>query len=352
MAKTTKDTAQEFKRIKSAIETGDIAPFYLLHGKEHYYLDALCDLLMERVIPPQERDFGQIVFYGADTTAMRVVEAARQFPMMISRQLVVLKEAQMMDKIEGLSLYLDAMMPSTVLVVCYKTVNDPTKSAKGIDKRTSFYKKACQSGVVFESEQAPDYRMPSVIEAFMADRGLEIAPDAAGLLAEFSGVNLQKIAVEVDKLMKVLPPGTRTVTAGDIEANIGMSREYSVFELTKALSLKDSLKCFRIAHFYAQSPKRYPLVVTLAALSSHFIKLLNIAAMEQSGMSQSQALASLGINAFFSKEYSTALRNYPLSKLMNIIPILKEYDMVSKGSGRGSAQDGDLLTEILSKILA
>ena len=351
MAKTTKDTAQEFKRIKSAIEAGDIAPFYLLHGKEHYYLDALCDLLMERVIPPQERDFGQIVFYGADTTAMRVVEAARQFPMMISRQMVVLKEAQMMNRIEDLSVYLDAMMPSTVLVVCNKTVNDPTKSAKGLDKRTSFYKKACQVGVVFESEQAPDYRMPSVIEAFMADRGLDIAPDAAGLLAEFSGVNLQKIAVEVDKLMKVLPPGTKTVTARDIEANIGMSREYSVFELTRALSLKDSFRCFRIAHFYAQSPKRYPFVVTLAALSSHFIKLLNIAAMEQNGMTQSQALASLGINAFFSKEYSTALRNYPLPRLMNIISILREYDIVSKGNGRGSTQDGDLLTEVLSKIL-
>ncbi len=352
MVKTVKDTAQEFKKIKAAIEAGDIAPVYLLHGKEHYYIDELCNLLMEKVIPPQERDFGQLVFYGADTPAVRVVEAARQFPMMISKQLVVVKEAQMMDRIENLTLYFDAIMPSTVLVICFKTVNDPTKSAKGLDKRTSFYKKACEVGVVFESEQVPDYRMPATIEAFVADRGLEISPDAAGLLAEYAGVNLQKIAVELDKLMKILPAGTKSLSIREIEANVGMSREYSVFELTRALSLKDSAKCFRIVHFYAQSPKRYPLVVTLSALSSHFIKLLNLAALIQSGMPQSQAMASMGINAFFSREYTTALRNYPMPRLMKVISLLREYDIISKSNGRGSAQDGDLLIETVSRILS
>lgn len=352
MARVTKDTAQEFKKIKSGIEAGDIAPVYLFHGKEHYYIDELCSLLMEKVIPPEERDFGQIVFYGAGTSARSVVEAARQFPMMISRQMVVLKEAQMMDRIEDLAVYFDAVMPSTVLVICYKTVNDPTKNAKGIDKRTSFYKKACEVGVVFESEQVPDYRMPAAIEGYLADRGLKIAPDAANLLAEYAGVNLQKIAVEVDKLMKVLPAGTKSLSVEDIEANVGMSREYSVYELTKALSLKDSGKCFRIAHFYARSPKRYPLVVTLATLSGHFIKLLNLAALLQSGMPQSQALATMGINPFFAKEYSTALHNYPMPRLMQVISLLREYDLTSKSGGRGSAQDGDLLLEIVSGILS
>ena len=352
MAKMATDSAGEFKRIRSQIEAGEIAPVYVLFGKEHYYIEELCKLLMDKVIPPEEKDFGQIVLYGADTTAEKVVSAARQFPMMISRQLVVLKEAQMMKKVEDIGVYFDAIMPSTVLVVCYKTVNDPTKQGKSIDKRTSFYKQAQKVGVVFESNQVPDYKMAKTIEDFAQDRGLKIAPDAAALLAEYAGVDLQKIALELDKLVKILPEGTKNITAKDIESNVGMSREYSVFELTKALSVKDKAKCYRISHFYGQSPKRYPLVVTMAALSSHFIKLLRYEALLQNGTPKGEVLAQMGINPYFAREYDDAARNYPIKKLMSIISLLKEYDLKSKSGQRGSAEDGDLLLEIISRILS
>ena len=352
MAKMAADSAGEFKRIKSRIEAGDIAPVYVLFGKEHYYIEELCKLLMDKVVPPEEKDFGEIVLYGADTSAGAVVSAARQFPMMISRQIVVLKEAQMMRKVEDIGVYFDAIMPSTVLVICYKTVNDPTKPGKSIDKRTSFYKQAQKVGVVFESDQLPDYKMAGAIEGFARERGLEMAPDAAALLAEYAGVDLQKIALELDKLVKILPPGTKNIGTRDIEANVGMSREYSVFELTKALSVKDKAKCYRIVHFYGQSPKRYPLVVTMAALASHFIKLLRYEALLQSGVPKAEVLSQMGINPYFGREYDEAARNYPMKKLMNVISLLREYDLKSKSNLRGSARDGDLLLEIISKILA
>jgi len=352
MAKTTTDSAQEFKAIKASIEKGDIKPVYLLFGKEHYYIDELCSLLIEKVIPPSEKDFGQIVMYGADVTANQVVSAARQFPMMVSRQLIVVKEAQMMKKVEEIGVYFDGIMPSTVLVICYKTVNDPTKSQKSIDKRSSFYKNAQKYGVAFESNQIPDYKMAKAIESFIADKGLSIAPDAAELLAEFAGTDLQKISLEVDKLTKLMPQGSKVITSDDIEKNVGMSREYSVYELTKALSAKDAAKCFRIAHFYAESPKRYPFVLTMAALSSHFIKLLRFSALIQNGTPRGEILATMGINPYFGQEYDTAMRNYPLKKLMQVISLLKDYDVRSKSSGRGSAEDGDLLLEVVSKILS
>ena len=347
MAKTTTDTVQEYKALREEILRGDIKPFYLLFGKEHYYIDELCKLLMEKVIPPEERDFGQMVFFGADVTANQVVSAARQFPMMIARQLVVVKEAQMMKKVEDIGVYFEGIQPSTVLVVCYKTNNDPTKSGKNIDKRSTFYKNAKKFGVAFESNPIPDYRIARWIDSFVAEQGLSIAPDAAALLGESAGTDLS-----IDKLRKILPEDRRRISIQDVEENVGMSRDYSAFELTKALSMKDAAKAFRIVNFFADSPKRFPIQMTMAALSSHFIRLLRYHALLQDGVSRNDILAQLGINPYFGGEYDAAVRNYPVKKVMRIVALLKDYDQRSKSNTRGEASDGDLLKELTAKILA
>ena len=352
MAKQTTDTTAQFNALLADVKAGNIAPFYLLFGKEHYFIDALCSAIMEKALPAEERDFGQMVFYGADVTANQVVSAARQFPMMVSRQVVVVKEAQMMRKLEDIAVYFEAMMPTTVLVICYKTPNDPTKAGKSVDKRTSFYKQACKAGVVFESNQIADYKMAGWIESYFSSRGLKIAPDAASLLAEYVGVDIQKVVLEVDKLLKVMPEGRTAVSASDIAENVGMSRDYTAFELTKALSLKDVQKCYRIASFFAQSEKRFPIQMTMAALSSHFLKLLRFHALLQAKVERSEILSQLGINPYFAREYDTALRNYPMRKTMKVVSILREYDYKSKSNARGNATDGELLTELISKILA
>ena len=352
MAKVSTDTVQEFKALRDEILRGDLKPFYLLFGKEHYYIDELARLLQEQVVPPEERDFGQLVYFGADVTANQVVSAARQFPMMTARQLVMVKEAQMMKKVEDIGLYFEGIQPTTVLVVCYKTNNDPTKSGKNIDKRSTFYKQAKKFGAVFESNPIPDYRIARWIDSYVSELGLRIAPDAAALLAEFSGSELQKLALTVDKLRKVLPEDRQRIELQDIEENVGVSRDYSAFELTKALSLKDSVKAFRIVHFFADSPKRFPIQMTMAALSGHFIRLLRYHALLMSGAQRNDILAQLGINPYFAGEYETAVRNYPVRKVMQVISLLKEYDQRSKSGTRGEASDGDLLQELTAKILA
>ena len=352
MAKTTTDTVQEYKALREEILGGDIKPFYLLFGKEHYYIDELCKLLMDKVVPPEERDFGQIVYFGADVTANQIVSTARQFPMMVARQLVVVKEAQMMKKVEDIGVYFEGIMPTTVLVVCYKTNNDPTKSGKSIDKRSTFYKQAKKFGVAFESNPIPDYRIARWIDSYVGELGMKIAPDAAALLAESAGTDLQKLALTIDKLRKLLPEERAHITITDIEENVGMSRDYSAFELTKALSMKDTLKAFRIVQFFADSPRRFPIQMTMAALSNHFIRLLRYHALLQEKIPRNEILAQLGINPYFGSEYDTAVRNYPVKKTMRIIALLKEYDQRSKSNTRGEATDGDLLKELTAKILA
>lgn len=351
MAKQSSDSSSEFKALREQILRREYKPVYLLFGKEHYYIDELCRLLMDTVIPEDQKDFGQIVFYGADVTAAQVVSTARQFPMMVERQLVVVKEAQMMKKFEDIGVYFEGIMPSTVLVLCYKTPNDSAKSGRNVDKRTSFYKQAQKLGVVFESNPVPDYRMAGWIEKHVAEKGLSIAPDAAAMLAEFAGTDMSKVALEVDKLLKVLPEGSRKVTAKDVEENVGMSRDYSVFELTKALSLKDAARSLRIARFFAESPKRFPLVVTLAALSGHFIRLLKYHALLQEGAPRDEIFRQLGINPYFAGEYDTAIRNYSCRKVMRAISVLKDTDAKSKSNRRGEATDGELLQELVSKLL-
>lgn len=351
MAKQTADTTAQFNALKNEINGGTIKPFYLLFGKEHYFIDELCSLIMEKALPPEERDFGQVVFYGQDVNAAGVVSAARQFPMMVSRQVVVVKEAQMMSKIEDIGVYFDAMMPTTVLVICYKTPNDISRSSKSIDKRTSFYKQACKAGVVFESNQVPDYRMARWIEDYFRGRGLSITPDGAALMAESAGVDISRIVSETDKMLKVMPAGATQVTASDIEKNVGLSRDYSAFELTKALSEKDRLKCYKIVHFFSESEKRFPVQMTMAAISAHFLKILRFHAMLEAGVQRQEILSQLGINPFFASEYDRAIRNYPLKKTMKIISLLREYDHKSKSTAGSSTSGGDLLCELVSKIL-
>ena len=351
MAKQTIDNDSQFEAIRADIEAGIFAPVYLLFGKEHYYIDQVCNLLMQKVIPEHERDFGQIVVYGLDTNAQSIVSAARQYPMMASRQLIVVKEAQMMDKVEDIGSYFANIMPSTVLVICYKTPNNGS-STKNIDKRSKFYKEAGKVGVVMETAPIQDYKMAQWIERFVPTRGYSIEPAAAALMAEHCGTDIGKVALEIDKLGKILSSsGEKKITVKAVEENVGMSRDFSAFELTKALSFKDAAKAYKITTFFAQASKRFPIQLTMAALTSHFLRLMKYHAGVQDKMNSAALAQLIGVNPYFMREYETAARNYPVKKTMKVISLLREYDHRSKSNLRGNADDGELLKELVSMIL-
>ncbi|MBQ7222688.1 MAG: DNA polymerase III subunit delta [Bacteroidales bacterium] len=349
MAKQGADNELMYERVCSDISSGNIKPFYLLFGKEHYYIDKVCDLLIDKVLTEEERAFGQIVYYGADVTAEQVVSTARQFPMMVSRQLVVVKEAQMMKKVEDIYDYFSHLMPTTVLVICYKTPTDPMVT-KNIDKRTKFYKEAGGIGEVLEFVPTPEYNMPLRIEKFVSRKGYRIEPDAAALFAEFCGTELNKVESELEKISKNLPAGS-LITASVIEENVGLMRDYSVFELTKALTAKDAATVYKITSFFSQAQKRYPMQFLASSIASQFIRLLKYHAAVQQKMDRTEISAYLGLSPYFLREYENGARNYNLQKTMKVISILKEYDYRSKSNLRGSADDGELHYELVSKIL-
>ncbi len=343
MART--DTTRQYNELRKEILGGILRPVYILMGDEPYYPEQLCSLIMEKALQPHERDFNQTILYGADTTVDEIVSECCKYPMMSERVLVVVREAQALKKPDGLSAYLDHISPTTVLVLLF--------SGKSMDKRTSFFKKASASCTIFESPKVRDEDMPGWVESYFSGIGRTITPEAAALLAGHTGNDLRKIALEADKLIKAVPAEQASVTAEDIEVNVGISREFNTGELTSALAGKNGEKAFRIVYFFAQSPRQYPLQMTLGFLFFFFSKVEMIHAIMQRDRSGAKdAAAKAGVYYSYSKPYLSAVSNYNLRKTMKIISLIKNCDLNSKSNSAGTASDGDLLVELTGRILS
>ena len=339
------DTAAQFETLRREIEGGDFRPVYILMGEEPFYPERLCSVITEKALQPHERDFNQTILYGADTSVDEIISNCERYPMMSERVLVVVREAQALKKPEGLSVYLDHISPTTVLVLLF--------SGKNMDKRTSFYKKASKSCVIFESAKIREEAMPRWIESYFRSIGRAIEPQGAMLLAEYAGNDLRKISVEADKLLKAVPEQQKTITADDIEQNVGISREFNTGELTSALATRNSDKAFRIAYFFGESPRQYPLQMTLGFLFFFFSKVEMIhAIMQRDHTSMQDAATKAGIYYSYAKPYIAAATNYNLRKTMRIISYIRECDLHSKSGSGGTATEGDLLTGLIGKILS
>ena len=324
--------------------SGVFKPVYLLMGDEPYYVDMVCDAVVEHCLDESEKDFNQTVCYGADVDADTVITAARRYPMFADRQLVVVKEAQMMKSLEDLAVYCAKPLESTVLVI--------SMHGARADKRKSLYKNVSKVGVVVDSAQLRDYEMPQWISMFYRNRGLDIRPDAAALLAEHAGTDLNKISIETEKMLKNLPEGTVSINAEDIEKNVGISRQFSIFELTRDLSVKNASKALRTAA-YIGSAAKFAMPMAVSALYSHFYKILKYGAllMRNQNPPNDQKAKVLGVSPYFFKEYDAAVRNYPPKKAMAVIALLREYDFKGKGGNVGEATPSELMVELTAKIL-
>lgn len=345
MAVKFTELESQCRQIINDVKNGNFVPVYLLMGTEPYYPDLVCDEIIKYALTDSERDFNQTVFYGLDTDAGTVASECRSYPMMAERRLVVVKEAQSMKTLEDLATYAADPMESTVLVILMHGAS--------ADKRRSLYKNVQKKGVVLVSDALRDYEMPQWITSFYKSRGLDIEPAAAALLAEYAGTDMSRIMLETEKMQKNLPEGTVRVNAADIEKNVGISRQFSIFELTKALSYMKAEKALKIAAYIGNGPK-FMLLLATAPLYTHFYRILKYEAalLKNPAMSKADRAKLLGVNPYFMEEYDVAARNYPIRRCMKVISLLEEYDFKGKGGGSGEASQGDLLMELVSKILS
>lgn len=346
-----KEVQSQCATLLSTLKGGVYAPIYLLMGEEPYYIDLISDYIQEHALDVADRDFNQMVIYGKDTTGGQVVGQARRYPMMSSRQVVLVREAQAMAQIEELVHYVNAPLSSTVLVLCYK--------GKSLDKRSVLYKKLVASkAIIMESVAPRDYEISGWVSQMVASKGRAIEHKAVAMIVDFIGADLAKIEGEIDKLLTRLDSSTKTITPDMVEQNIGISKDYNNFELTKALSMRDIKQALNIAQHFAANPKDNPLMVTTSVLFNHFQRIvaLNIYKWEAKQKkiplpSETEIAKLLGLaHSFFVQEYMTASQNYPNSKAFPILGLIREWEMKSKGMGAGSADQGELLKELILRI--
>ncbi|WP_276166640.1 DNA polymerase III subunit delta [Zobellia alginiliquefaciens] len=331
----------EAKQIVSDIKNGTIKPIYFLFGEEPYYIDAIASYIEKNVLAEEEKGFNQMVLYGKDVTIDDIVSNAKRYPMMAERQVVIVKEAQhLVRTIENLTSYVDNPQPTTVLVVCYKY--------KKLDKRKKLYKSVKKAGVLFESKKLYENQVSDWIRKNLQGRGYSISHKAAILLTEFLGTDLSRINNEIEKLQLVLPQKSE-ITPTDIEAHIGISKDYNNFELKKAIGERNVLKATRIINYFAQNPKDNPFVLTVTLLHTFFSQLLQYHGLKDH--SAKSVASALRINPYFVGEFQTAARNYPMRKVSGIISALREMDLKGKGVGANVNSQADLLKELLVKII-
>jgi DNA polymerase III subunit delta len=330
-----------YEEIISDLKNRIFKPVYFLAGEEPYYIDLITEYIQEKVLPEAEKAFNQIILYGDDTSIAVIIDTARRFPMMASHQVLIIKEAQSLKNLDDLIIYLEKPLLSTILVFSYKY--------KTIDKRTKLYKSLESHGVYFESPRIRDYLIPSWIERYLMIKGIKTDPNASAMLTEYLGTDLHKIVNELDKLLITLPPGKPFITTTLIEKNIGISKDYNNFELQKAIGDKNTLKANMIVRYFADNPKDNPITLSIASLFGFFSKLLTFHYLTDK--SKNNVAAVLKVNPFFVKEYENSASKYNVAKTVKIISLLRTYDMKSKGYGDPGTDPGELLKELVYRIL-
>ncbi|NDW10381.1 DNA polymerase III subunit delta [Dysgonomonas sp. 520] len=331
-----------FEQIRNDIQARKFQPIYLLMGDEPYYIDELTELLTSTILPEEERDFNQNIFYGMETDVATIVTLSRSFPMMSDYQVIVVKEAQNLKKIEELEVYAKNPLASTILIINYK--------GGSLDKRKKLYAEIDKRGVVFESKKIPDYKIPAFIQSYFTLKKLGIDQKSAQMLADFVGNDLSRLVNELNKLILSLPEGEKRITADLIERNIGISKDFNNFELLKAVIEKNTFKANQIADYFEKNPKNNPLIVTLVVLFNFFSNLM--ICYWAKDKSENGIAAELGFrNSFQARDYVTALKYYNAFKCMEIIALLRKYDAMCKGVDNSSVPDGELLKELLYKVM-
>lgn len=324
------------------VRAGLIKPVYYLMGEEGYYIDRVADFIINSVLTPEQRDFNLLTLFGSETNVDTVINAAKGFPMGAERQVVIVKEAQNLSNIERLEFYLRKPQPSTVLILCHKNgvLDRRKKIATLIDKE----------GVLFESKKMYESQLPAFVRDYLKRKRLTVEPDAAEMLAEYVGADLNRMAGELDKLVLALTTGQNTITSDLVASNIGISKEFNIFELQDALAQKDILRVNRIANYFDKNQKANPIQKTLPALFRFYSNLM--LAYYAPEKTDRGIAAWLGMSDWqVRRNVMPAMKNYTGVKVMRIIGEIRRTDARSKGVGNPSISSGELMRELLFFIL-
>ena len=336
----------EYNEIIKDLQKGTYAPVYFLQGEESFFIDNIIRYIEQSALDDTQKSFNQYVLYGKEIGFTDVLNVARKYPMMGERQVVLVKEAQEMkdwkrEEAQNLLIpYLENPLPSTVLVFGYKY--------KTLDRRTRLCKVFEKHAVFLNSKKIYDDKVPSWVASYAKATGVGITDKAIMILTENIGNNLQRLANEIDKLKLNVTDG-RQIDEHAVQKFVGINKDYNTFELQKALALKDEVKAHRIVNYFAANPSANPLVLLIANLYSFYSRLLIL--HDQGARDKNTVAGAIGINPYFAGEYLQAIRNYPEPVVIRNLSVIHQADLQSKGIGYATMREGDILRELIFKLM-
>jgi len=333
-----------YSSIMKELQSGQYRPVYYLMGEESYYIDKICDYIAEHALQPEERDFNQTIMFGSDVSASQIADAARRYPMMAERQVVIVKEAQNLKNTDALEKYMKQPLQSTVLVICHKNGK--------IDGRKREYVKAVQqAGILFESQKLKERDLPTFIENYVKQKNAAIDPKSTQLIADAIGADLSRLVGELEKVLLGLPEDNKRITPQVVEDRIGVSKDFNGFELRDAIVNKNVFKANQIVKYFEKNPKAGSIYSFLPMLFNYFQNLM-LAYYCPEKASQERVAEWLELRSpWAAKDYMTGMRNFTAMKTMQIISKLREIDAKSKGLDNPNTPPEELVKELIFFIL-
>jgi DNA polymerase-3 subunit delta len=331
----------EFNQLLSSLKRKEYKPIYWLQGDEPYFIDAITDYAARHILEPHEQDFNQSILYGQDVSPANLVSAVKRFPMMAPYQVIIVKEAQNWKSIEDLEVIIKHPVPTTLLFVAYRN--------KKLDGRASLTKQLGKMGVVFTSEKMKDYQVAKWVANHCADHNITIDPRAAALLGQYLGADLSKLVNALETLV-ILSGEKKSITEDLVQKNIGIDKDFNVFELRDAIGARDAHKAMLIARHFARNEKEHHIVMTIGSLTSYFGQLIKYQAYHNS-IDENKMASVLGVHPYFVKDYRRFAANFKPESLMDAMEIISEIDLKSKGVGASNAESGELTRELVARLL-
>jgi len=332
--------------ILNNLKENKISPIYFLQGEESFYIDQVSNYIENNLLSDAEKGFNLTIMYGKDCKMHEVLTNAKRFPMMSERQVVIVKEAHLLDdfkKEEGrrlLEAYIANPLITTVLVFCYKygKLNGTTKLAKALKK----------SATMMVSDKLREYKVPAWIVGYLSTKGYKISEMASRLLADHIGNNLERLSNEIDKLL-INHSQDNIIDEEAIEKNIGISKDYNVFELQNAILNRDVLKANKIVKYFGANPKDHHPIPIIALIYSLFSKL--VLTHQTSDKSQQNLARIIRVSPYFVKDYLTGIKNYPFYKVLSNIEFIHQADLQIKGVESPAISGENILKQLVFKLI-
>jgi DNA polymerase-3 subunit delta len=339
------DFIQQFDKIKFDIQSKNYANIYFAYGKESFFIDQLQHTIENDILDTAEKDFNLYILYGKDATIPEIINIAESYSFFGNYKVISIREAHELSltNFDLFEKYFQKPMYQTILFFAYKDEKLNSKWQALLNKKTS-------KVIKFNSKGLYNYQIPNFIEDFAKQKGYKINPHITKILADNLGTNLSVVTNELEKLFILVPSGGE-ITMQIVEDLTGINRQYNVYELQNSLAQKDIKSIQNITLYLASSDERSSLLIVIQNLFNFFTQLL-IYKQNIKGKTEAELLKLMHLShAFFLKQFQIADKNYSITSVINIISLLREYDLKAKGVGNRSFEQQELLKELIVRIL-